>query len=153
MMLHPGGATPVTQTMDTDLNQHVKREYSVLESTAILDHMRKGMSVPKLDPTECVDMMVQVLSDPRIHLRGAEGYKKTGATVALDGSEDHLIVREAGEFFRELGMRELINKEVSIVRTEARAGRLRWAYNDIKKLDTGVSSTERNKRCSRGPCR
>ena len=31
-------------------------------------------------------------------------------------------------------MRELINKEVSIVRTEARAGRLRWAYNDIKNL-------------------
>ena len=60
MMLHPGGATPVTQTVDTDLNQHVKREYSVLESLAILDHMRKGMSVPKLDPTECVDMMVKV---------------------------------------------------------------------------------------------
>ena len=77
MMLHPGGATPVTQTPDTDLNQHVKRDYSVLESTAILDHMRKGMSVPKLDPTECVDMMVQVLSDPRMHLRAAEGYKKT----------------------------------------------------------------------------
>ena len=134
MMLHPGGATPVTQTVDTDLNQHVKREYSVLESLAILDHMRKGMAVPKLAPTECVDMMVQVLSDPRIHLRGAEGCKKTGAIVALDGSEDHLIVREAGEFFRELGMRELINKEVSIVRTEARAGRLRWAYNDIKNL-------------------
>ena len=134
MMLHPGGATPVTQTVDTDLNQHVKREYSVLESLAILDHMRKGMAVPKLDPTECIDMMVKVLSDPRMHLRAAEGYKKTGATVALDGSEDHLIVREAGEFFRELGMRELINKEVSIVRTEARAGRLRWTYNDIKNL-------------------
>ena len=76
MMLHPGVATPVTQTVDTDLNQHVKREYSVLESLAILNHMRKGMSVPKLDPTECVDMMVKVLSDPRMHLRAAEGYKK-----------------------------------------------------------------------------
>ena len=81
---HPGGATPVTQTVDTDLNQHVKREYSVLESLAIIDHMRKGMSVPKLDPTECIDMMVKVLSDPRMHLRAAEGYKKNGAIVALD---------------------------------------------------------------------
>ena len=134
MMLHPGGATPITQTVDTDLNQHVKREYSVLESLAILDHMRKGMAVPKLAPTECVDMMVQVLSDPQIHLRAADGYKKTGATVALDGSEDHLIVREAGEFFRELGMRELINREVSIVRNEAKAGRLRWTHHDINTL-------------------
>ena len=51
-------------------------------------------------------MMMEVLLDPQLHLHAADGYKKTGANVALDGSEDHLIVREAGEFFRRLNIRE-----------------------------------------------
>ena len=51
-------------------------------------------------------MMMEVLRDPQLHLHAADGYQKTGANVALDGSEDHLIVREAGEFFRRLNLRE-----------------------------------------------
>ena len=49
--------------------------------------------------------MIDVLSDPHLHLHAADGYKN-GATVALDGTEDHMIVREAGEFFRRLDVRE-----------------------------------------------
>ena len=60
--------------------------------------------------------------------------KKTGANVALDGTEDHMIVREAGEFFRRLNVREKLAKEIAIVRHEARAGRLTWNYEDVKKL-------------------
>ena len=54
--------------------------------------------------------------------------------MALDGTEDHMIVREAGEFFRRLDVREQINKEVAIVRHEFHAGRLKWTYEDVKNL-------------------
>ena len=59
---------------------------------------------------------------------------KNGATVKLDGTEDHLIVREAGEFFRMLNVREKLAKEIAMVRHEARAGRLKWTYDDVKSL-------------------
>ena len=70
-------------------------------------------------------MMVQILSDKREHYHAADGYKKTGANVALDGTEDHEIVREAGGFFRRLNMREEINREIALVQHEVQAGRLR----------------------------
>ena len=78
--------------------------------------------------------MIDVLSDPNLHLHAAGGYKKNGATVALDGTEDHMIVREAGEFFRRLDVREQINREVVIVHHEFHAGRLKWTYEDVKSL-------------------
>ena len=80
-MLHGGGATPVVQTPDTDLNQHVRRKYTELESVHILEEMRKGVGVPKTKHTQCIDMMAQVLSDSRLHLQAAAGYKSTGLTV------------------------------------------------------------------------
>ena len=98
MMAHGGGQTPVTQTPDTDLNQHVRREYTALESAYIIEQMRKGVSVPKIPPTKCMDMMIQVWSNMSLRLRAADGYKQNGATVKLDCTEDHLIAREAGEF-------------------------------------------------------
>ena len=90
--------------------------------------------MPKTKHTQCIDMMVKVLSDPKLHLQAAEGYKSTGWTVELDGSEDHKIVREAGEFFRGLNMREKIKREVAIVEEEYKAGRLKWTYEDVYRL-------------------
>ena len=131
---HGGGATPVAQTPDTDLNQHVRREYTARESAHIIEEMRRGVGVPKTKHTKCIDLMMEVLSDPKLHLHAADGYKKTGANVALDGTEDHMIVREAGEFFRWLTLREKINREVDTVRHEVRAGRLRWTCEDVRSL-------------------
>ena len=67
-----------------------------------------------------------MLSSKEMHLRAAEGYLKTGMTVALDGTEDLFIVREAGQFWSDLQMRSKINSAVAEVRGEARAGRLSW---------------------------
>ena len=43
--------TPVTQTPDTDLNQHVRREYTALESAYIIEQMKKGVLAPENPPT------------------------------------------------------------------------------------------------------
>jgi hypothetical protein len=60
--------------------------------------------------------------------------KKTGATIALDGTEDDLVVREAGVFFREQNMRPKINKTVLDVQVEAKAGRLCWTREEVEGL-------------------
>ena len=51
-----------------------------------------------------------------------------------DDTTDHQCVREAGEFWRELGMRRKVNDAIQDVRAEAEAGRLRWAMAHMKRL-------------------
>ena len=68
------------------------------------------------------------------HFIGMQPMNKNGAIVKLDGTDDHLIVREAGEFFRRLNVREKLAKEIAMVRHETRAGRLKWTYDDVKSL-------------------
>ena len=131
---HGGGVTPVAQTPDTDLNQHVKREYTDRETGELLRQMREGIVVPQLRQEECLDIMVDVLSNMALHLHAAEGYLKTGLTVDLDGLQDQEIVREAGAFWTELGMRAKINSAVATVREEHNAKRLSWNVEDIKRI-------------------
>ena len=85
----------MAQTCDTDLNQHVRREYGVREAVMLINKMRDGAVVPKLTNEECMDLMLGVLSDPGLHARAAEGYKKTGQSIDMHALEDDLICREA----------------------------------------------------------
>ena len=63
LIVHGGGATPVAQTPDTDLNQHVRRNYSSKEAAYFLDEMRKGIALPRTEHTRCIDMMMEVLAE------------------------------------------------------------------------------------------
>ena len=132
---HGGGVTPVAQTVDTDLNQSVKREYSLLETAELLEQMRCGIVVPRCQQEQCIDMMVQVLSNMALHLAAADGYEKTGFLAGLDSSVgDQFIVREAGKFWKELGMRDKLDAAVADVREEFQNGRLKWTHTDVKRL-------------------
>ena len=93
----------MTQTVDTDLNHHVKRDYIAQETTELLAQMRDGVCVPRCNPELCVDMMVNVLSRIGLHTHAADGYLATGMHVALDGTQDVKVkvVREACTFWRE----------------------------------------------------
>ena len=70
---HGGGVTPVVQTVDTDLNQHVKREYAVAETSELLEQMRRGIVVPRCRHELCIDLMVQILQNMSLHTDAAEG--------------------------------------------------------------------------------
>ena len=132
---HGGGVTPVLQTPDTDLNGPVKARYTALESAIAIRKMRDGVCVPHLSPEECVDIMVEVLSDMSLHHAAADGYVKTGLRVSLDdSSQDHFIVREAATFWKEQDMRAKVNAAVAEVREEVAQKRLTWCYNDIRRL-------------------
>ena len=112
----------------------MKREYTDRETGELLRQMRDGIVVPQLRQEECIDIMVDVLSNMELHLNAAKGYLKTGMTVDLDGSQDQEIVREAGQFWSELGMRAKINAAVKEVRDEYNANRINWTVEDTQRI-------------------
>ena len=57
MVPHGGGVTPLTQTVDTDLNKTVRAEYSALEAAHLVEQMRAGVTIPNVPPEQCIDMM------------------------------------------------------------------------------------------------
>ena len=135
LVVHGGGTTPVAQTVDTDYNQHAKRHYTNLESAELIDQFRESaVAVPKIPPRHACDLMHLVASRKDIHAQAADGFKKTGATIDLDGSEDNLVVREAGIFWNSLHMRAVVDKEIKNVREEVEAGRLSWTFKAVQGL-------------------
>ena len=80
----------MTQTCDTDLNEHTRRDYGSKEARLSLGKMRAGQAVPKLTHEERMSLMLEVLSDRRLHERAAEGYKKVRQRIDLHGKEDQL---------------------------------------------------------------
>ena len=98
-----GGETPIKQVVDTDLNQVAKRKYMALEGAAFLRKMMDGEVVPQMRDTECLDMMVDVMSDMSLHIHVAGGFVRVGLKANLyDAKLDAEIVREAGHWWREL---------------------------------------------------
>ena len=148
-MLHGGGATPCGQTPDTDLNEHVRREYGNKEVHLLLERMRCSQVVPKLTHEECMLLMLEVLSDPALHKQASEGYKKVGQSIDLYGKEDELVCREAGVFWREettdgyASMRPKINDELAAVADEFESGGITWCQRDIMRLITPYPAREK----------
>ena len=60
MIYHGGGVTPMAQTCDTDLNQHVRKEYATKEAAELIELMRHGASVPSLGRERNLDLMYEV---------------------------------------------------------------------------------------------
>ena len=58
----------------------------------------------------------------------------TCAIIDLDGLEDNLVVREAGVFWKSLQMRQIVDREIRMVRQEVEAGRLSWTQRAVQNL-------------------
>ena len=75
-----------------------------------------------LTPEENIDIVIEVMWDRNLDVQSRRWYKYTGTTVALDGSEDCKICREAKDFWQSLGMRQYINSAVAEVETKFKDG-------------------------------
>ena len=105
-LTHGGGASMVAQTNDTDHHKPVRQRFSDLQT-----------------------MLMFEKAGPNFTFASKYAwYKYTGTTVALDGSEDCKICREAKDFWQELGMRQLINSAVAEVETKFKNGCLPCTY-------------------------
>ena len=60
------------------------------------------------------------------HKLGVHGHQRTGLSVALSGEEDDQISREAGGFWRDLGISELRTQALADVRRRVDSGELVW---------------------------
>ena len=103
-------------------------------SAELVKQMRDGKQVPQLRRVDCVDLMVEVLSDRGLHIRAAEGFLKTGIRAPFDKSGDVRICREAADLRRAANLRQKMDDAVAEVRAECKAGRLTWSYNSIRRL-------------------
>ena len=125
----------VAQTNDTDHHQHVRRRYIALETDLHIRKVRaQGGGMVSLTREEILDIMIKVMSDKELHLRASKGYKYTGTNNAFDGTEDKLICREAGVFWRELGMRKKIDDALEKVEERFKKGDLPWNYKTVMGL-------------------
>ena len=132
---HGGGATFVAQTNDTDHHQHVRRNFVDLQTELMIKKTRAcGGGPGDLSREENIDIMCEVMSDARLHLIACKGYKLTGATNALDGTEDGMIKREAAHFWKEECVREKINAAVAAVEKKYDAGQLPWTFENVRSL-------------------
>ena len=73
----------------------------------------------------------QVVSNMALHLNAAKCYQMSGMTVDLEGRQDQEVMREAGVFWKELGMCSKINSAVAEVREEHKANIPKWNAWDI----------------------
>ena len=134
-LTHGGGASMVAQTNDTDHHAHVRKRFIELQTHLMIKKARSmGGGMVDLNDEENIDIMIEVMSDRNLHLQASVGYKYTGTNVALDGSEDTRIVREAKDFWQELKMRKKIDAAVAEVETNFKAGLLPWTFKTVKSL-------------------
>lgn len=137
LVTHGGGASMVAQTNDTDHHQHVRKRFIDKQTALVISKARRaGGGLVDLTKEENIDIMIEVMSDPELHLRASRGYKYTGTMVALDGSEDKLICREAKDFWIESKMRQKIDSAVADVKEKYHAGLLPWNYATVQSLIT-----------------
>ena len=105
-----------------------------------MEKMRCGEAVPKISSEESLLLMYETLSNPQLHHRASEGYKKTGQSIDLFGKEDALVCREAGEFWNEKtsdgypNMRARIDAELAAVADEVQAGGITWSFKNVRRL-------------------
>lgn len=135
LVVHGGGATGVTQPNDTDLHQHLRRKYTQKEAAEMIRQARlQPRKTPIPTPQQCVSWMAECWSDSSLHLQACKGFKYTGMTNALDGSEDGLICREAKQFWDQLNFPRLREEALADVSAEVRAGHLKWTREHIEGL-------------------
>ena len=135
VITHGGGASAVTQPNDTDLHGPLKRDYTDLEQQDTLEQLRaRPSSCPVTKRQDVVAWVSTIWYHSELHLKAADGFLKTGLCNALDGTEDTLICREAGQFWSAGNMPERRREAVHNVDVECDARRLRWTYEDVYSL-------------------
>ena len=132
----------VAQTNQTDLHLWVRKRFIELQQDLMITKARlAGGGMADCTREENINIMIDVMSDLELHMRACRGYKYTGTLVALDGSEDFKICREAKEFWNEMNMRTRINSAVAEVEAQFQAGKLPWTWATVQSLITPFPRT------------
>ena len=91
---HYGGVTGALQVNDTDNHKEFEREFLGFEEAAVIQRQLVSPNDISRAPQEVLDDVLATW-DLLDHALIGTGYKTNGLSVALDGSEDELISRDA----------------------------------------------------------
>ena len=95
-----GGVTGGQQPCDGALNQHVRRQYGMVESNKLMHQMMSGVSLPTTTEADVLAILHTIWNtDEQLHMQAAKGFKEAGLSVDLDGSEDYEIAKEAADMW------------------------------------------------------
>ena len=125
-MVLGGGVTGAQQVCDLALNQHVRRNYGMLEADKLIHQMRCGVNLPTSTEEDSLAILNQIWNaSDKLHMQAAEGFKQAGLSVDLYGSEDSEIAKEAcdawwapvpPQYGNFNNMRDKINDELQNIR-------------------------------------
>ena len=77
LITHGGGSSMLLQTNDTDLHQEVRKRFVEQQEMLQVRKIRaEGGGMADLSREENLAIMIDVMSDPDLHLQAAKGYKK-----------------------------------------------------------------------------
>ena len=114
---HGGGTTAVLQTNDVGLHKPLRKDYIEAQSEFLLDKSRSvGGGLCDCTDEECITLMASVMSKTALHEQACKGFKTTGLTAKLDGTEDGKVGGDAKVFWGEFDVRERINTAVAAVK-------------------------------------
>ena len=130
---HGGGTTGVAQVNDTDLHAAFEREYLDAEMVSFFEQNLVDPGNIGRTRQAVVDDVVGVWRGLD-HSEGVRGHKRTGLSVDLSGSEDHLVNRDARVFWDELSFGSVRDIEVRRVQDAVASGDLSWCKADIESL-------------------
>ena len=120
---HGGGTTGVVQVNDMDLHAAFEREYMDAECVSFFEQNLA-------DPGNIARTRQQIIDDAVAvwrgldHVEGVRGHKRTGLSIDLSGSEDHLVNRDARVFWDELSFGSVRDIEVRRVQDAVASGDL-----------------------------
>ena len=103
LLFHYGHTTGVAQVNDTDLHGAFEREYLEVEQRFFNWQQEDSPGTITRRPQDVVDDCCQTWIAAQ-HTHDRWGHKSVGLTIALGGSEDRLISREARHCWNELHM-------------------------------------------------
>jgi hypothetical protein len=144
LMFHYGCTTGVGQVNDTDLHGPFEREYLEHEQISFNEQQMLRPGSVARTPQDVVDDVVATWQSLD-HGQAAAGHRRVALSVALDGSEDGFISREALECWQALDMPAVRREVIAEVDEKVASGL--WTFANWRALlqhpvDPGVLADE-----------
>ena len=132
VLWHYGCTTGVAQVNDTDCHGAFERVYVELEQISFnYQQLHEPGSVVRRPQDVINDVAATWKALP--HDQGCLGHYRNGLSVKLDGSEDHLLSRDAAAFWKELDMGSLRREALADVDAKIAAGTIK-SFDDWRNV-------------------
>lgn len=144
-LYHYGCTTGVCQVNDTDLHAALEQLYLEIEQEAFNDQQLYDPGSVSRSPQDVLDDAARTWRLLN-HVAAVEGHWRTGLSNKLDGTEDHMIIREARELWLEADMRNVRLRAMAEVEARVAAGEIKefgdWEALIVHPDDAGILHDE-----------